>query len=180
MDYSKAFKQETTKAGLEINERTMADLMAAGWKETDAYVQCYGMNPAYSDAWHRQKLKEITGGENFARYLQKRTRQLERAGKADTGAAAAAVLDVEDVEIMDKEAVMKELIRLAFSLPVNDPKRADILMKYADVTQMKREDTGEAEDKTVHYYLPLNCKICSLYVKAKSGEADMGGTEEEE
>ena len=51
-----------------------------------------------------------------------------------------------------------------------DPKqKTEILMKLADLQQMKKDATKEEEDNTVHYYLPLNCRNCELFIKRQQG-----------
>ena len=64
----------------------------------------------------------------------------------------------------DKDAIVSELNILADA--TKDPKqKTEILMKLADLQQMKRATTKEEEDNTIHYYLPLNCRNCELYIK---------------
>ena len=49
-----------------------------------------------------------------------------------------------------------------------DPKqKTEILMKLADLQQMKKDTTKEEEDNTIHYYLPINCSSCELYARWK-------------
>ena len=69
-------------------------------------------------------------------------------------------------KLLTKEEVLQEALQSALSLPVNDKTRVEILMKYADLAQMKREEIKE-EDSTIHYYLPLTCNNCSLYLASK-------------
>lgn len=157
MDFSRKFKTETKKTKLEINERAMADLMNAGWSEQDAYVMAFGSQPAYSDEWHKKKIREIVDREVFAKYIIKSKEKMEVVDDDP---------DTTEVKKLDKEQVMIELLRVASRLPSSDPKRADILMKYADLNQMKKDDT-DVEDKTVHTYLPLTCKSCPLYLKER-------------
>ncbi len=69
----------------------------------------------------------------------------------------------EGKEIRDKDAIVKELNQLASE--TKDTKlKSEILLKIADLQQMKKP-VVEEEDNTVHYYLPLSCNNCSLYVK---------------
>lgn len=168
MDYTKTFKSEIKKIGLEPRERAMADLINMGWKEQDAYVMCYGLGAAYSETWHKKKIREIVDREVFANYLMRIKKKTElEASKAVDEAIQAEQNNIETAKLMNKEDVMNELVRIAFKLPANDPKRADILMKYADLTQMKKNEVKK-EDKTVHTYLPLTCKDCPLYAKFKN------------
>lgn len=49
-------------------------------------------------------------------------------------------------------------------------------MKIADLQQMKKDENTEEEEETVHYYLPLQCYRCSLFIadraKRKAEEAE--------
>ena len=73
----------------------------------------------------------------------------------------------------EKEDIVRELNILADI--TKDPKqKTEILMKLADLQQMKKDPVEETEDNTVHYYLPLTCHKCSLYIanKRKTGKED--------
>ena len=71
----------------------------------------------------------------------------------------------ESPNFRKKEDVVAELNQLATS--VKEPKlKAEILLKLADLQQMKKEEVKE-DEHTVHYYLPLSCNKCELYQKAK-------------
>lgn len=66
----------------------------------------------------------------------------------------------------DKDAIVSELNILADA--TKDPKqKTEILMKLADLQQMKKDTTKEEEDNTIHYYLPINCSSCELYARWK-------------
>ena len=105
--------------------------------------------------------------EVFANYIMKAKKKADKeASKAVDNAIQEEFDSIDAARQMSKEDVMSELVRIAFKMPANDPKRADILMKYADLTQMKKDEVDK-EEKTVHTYLPLTCKDCPLYVKHK-------------
>lgn len=38
----------------------MADLMAIGWRDVNAYVAAYGYNAQYSDDYNKQQIEKIT------------------------------------------------------------------------------------------------------------------------
>ena len=65
------------------------------------------------------------------------------------------------VKYRDKDAVLSGLEQTLPYLRGKD--RADILMKIADLQQMKKDENTE-EEETVHYYLPLQCYRCSLFI----------------
>lgn len=167
MDYTRGFKTANGKIGLDAKERALADLTLMGWKEQDAYVLLYGPGAAYSDDWHKNKMKEIIDREVYAKYIMKTKKKADKeASEAVDNAIQKEYENIEAARQMSKEDVMSELVRIAFNMPANDPKRADILMKYADLTQMKKDEVDKNE-KTVHTYLPLTCKDCPLYIKHK-------------
>lgn len=80
----------------------------------------------------------------------------------------------------DKDAILYELNLLATT--ATDPKqKAEILMKIADLQQMKKEDLKSAEDP-VQYYLPLECNHCPLFIhfnqyRQEIGEREVGADE---
>jgi membrane-bound lytic murein transglycosylase len=63
----------------------------------------------------------------------------------------------------DKNSLLKEL-EFMQSTETDTNIRLKILGKIADIQQMKKQEE-KSEDDIVHYYLPLNCKDCSLYKK---------------
>jgi len=73
----------------------------------------------------------------------------------------------------DKDAVLSGLEQTLPYLRGKD--LADVLMKIADLQQMKKDENTE-EEETVHYYLPLQCYRCSLFIadraKRKAEEAE--------
>lgn len=77
------------------------------------------------------------------------------------------------VQYRDKDAVLSGLEQTLPYLRGKD--RADVLMKIADLQQMKKDENTE-EEETVHYYLPLQCYRCSLSIadraKRKAEEAE--------
>ena len=87
----------------------------------------------------------------------------------------------EQKNFRDKDDIVAELNVLATS--VTDPKhKAEILMKIADLQQMKKEETVKSEEDTIHFYLPLKCNQCPLYTayneyRQQSGEKELAATE---
>lgn len=82
-------------------------------------------------------------------------------------------IEAEVVQYRDKDAVLSGLEQTLPFLRGKD--RADVLMKIADLQQMKKDENTE-EEETVHYYLPLQCYRCSLFIadraKRKAEEAE--------
>jgi hypothetical protein len=71
----------------------------------------------------------------------------------------------EEGEIKDftnKDVLLSELSRMV-SNTHNVRERNDVLKSIADITRMK-QDENKDEAKLIHFYLPLTCKRCNLYV----------------
>lgn len=161
MDFSKGYKSECRREAIEVQERVMADLMAIGYKSADAYVAAFGYQVNLSDDYLKGEMERIISKQNFNKYFNKSQHRIEkRMDKLHE--------EEEKIELIDKDQVLKEILALAYKLPKNDPKRIEMLMKYADLQQMKKDEVKD-EDTTVHYYLPLSCYNCSLYLEEKRG-----------
>lgn len=162
LDYSRRFKTENKKLKITPPERAMADLISLGWNPQDAYIAMNLYKPALSDEYNKEQIEKMITDSDFQEYNKKREKSIRR------GVLKQSIKDVngeeeeDDINLIDKEAVLKEILRSALSLPQNDPNRAKMLMQYAELQQMKKEEV-ETEDTTVHYYLPLSCNNCSLY-----------------
>ena len=67
-----------------------------------------------------------------------------------------------DVDLRSKDGIIDALSdQLKFA---TDPKtKADIIMKTADLQRMKQDDNKD-EEELVHFYSPLNCPSCNLYI----------------
>lgn len=87
----------------------------------------------------------------------------------ETERGRKAVLIDEELQNRSKEDILSELNKLATL--TNDTKlKAEILMKVADLEGMKKQEIKQ-EEKLIHYYLPLRCSKCELYIRAKEVKA---------
>lgn len=66
----------------------------------------------------------------------------------------------------DKMDIVRELNTLANSCK-DAKQRTEILLKLADLQRMKETPNNNEEKELIHYYLPLSCNNCSLYIKTK-------------
>jgi hypothetical protein len=73
--------------------------------------------------------------------------------------------DDEYIDFSEKGNVIEALSRAA-NLEKDNVRRAKILSQIADLQRMK-QDENKDEQELVHFYLPLTCKRCSLYEKAR-------------
>lgn len=163
LDFSRRFKAENKKLKISPTERAMADLVSLGWNPQDAFIAIGQYKPALSDEYNKEQVEKIITDPVFTEYNKMREKNIRR------GILKQSVKDIngeeeEDINLIDKEEVLKQMLRSALSLPQNDPNRVKMLMQYAELQQMKKEEV-ETEDNTIHYYLPLSCNNCSLYQK---------------
>lgn len=94
--------------------------------------------------------------DNRTAFLPDNDSTKSKKKKKNTEAEAGNV-----VQYRDKDAVLSGLEQTLPYLRGKD--RADVLMKIADLQQMKKDENTEDEE-TVHYYLPLQCYRCSLFI----------------
>lgn len=161
IDYTRKFKTECSKAKLDPQVRAMAELMLQGWTAQDSFVVLGFNKPHLTDDYNKQQMDKIITDSDFCKYIETRQRSMRRSASKQV-----EVEETEDsvpVKLLSKEEVLQEALQTAMLLPKNDPKRVDVLMRFADLAQYKRESI-DTENNTIHYYLPLTCNNCSLYL----------------
>lgn len=166
LDYSRKFKTECNKAKLDPQVRAMAELMVQGWTPQDAFIGVGLNKPALSDEYNKSQIEKYITDTDFNAYMESRRKAIKRGILKQYAPDNEEESESTPVKLLTKEEVLQEALQSALSLPVNDKTRVEILMKYADLAQMKREEIKE-EDQTIHYYLPLTCNNCSLYLASK-------------
>ena len=166
LDYSRKFKTECSKAKLDPQVRAMAELMVQGWTPQDAYIAVGFNKPALSDEYNKQQIEKYITDSDFNVYMESRRKAIKR-GILKTSVSQEEDDEQINIPLLDKESVLKEMIKSAMSLPVNDVNRINILQKYSELQQMKKDEVKE-EETLIHYYLPLTCNNCSLYMAAKA------------
>lgn len=165
LDYSRKFKTECSKAKLDPQVRAMAELMVQGWTPQDAYIAVGFNKPALSDEYNKSQIEKYITDTDFNVYMESRRKSIKR-GILKTSVSQEEDDEQINIPLLDKESVLKEMIKSAMSLPVNDVNRINILQKYSELQQMKKDEVKE-EETLIHYYLPLTCNNCSLYLSNK-------------
>lgn len=166
LDYSRKFKTECSKAKLDPQVRAMAELMVQGWTPQDAFIAVGFYKPALSDEYNKSQIEKYITDTDFNVYMESRRKAIKR-GILKTSVSQEEDEEQINIPLLDKESVLKEMIKSAMSLPVNDVNRINILQKYSELQQMKKDEVKE-EETLIHYYLPLTCNNCSLYMSAKA------------
>ena len=166
LDYSRKFKTECSKAKLDPQVRAMAELMVQGWTPQDAFIAVGFYKPALSDEYNKSQIEKYITDSDFNVYMEARRKAIKR-GILKTSVSQEEDEEQINIPLLDKESGLKEMIKSAMSLPVNDVNRINILQKYSELQQMKKDEVKE-EETLIHYYLPLTCNNCSLYMAAKA------------
>lgn len=164
MDYSRSIKSAIKKAKISIEEKMFADLMLSGWKDTDAYVAAFGYNINYSDEYEQTKMRNIINNPDFSKYMSAAGKKMEKQIKPVEN---PELTDEEVLSKATKEETLKDLLIAKSKMRFGSKEWLDATKLIADLQQMKKEIV-EDEDTTIHYYLPLNCRNCELYIKANS------------
>lgn len=168
LKYSKRFTNETKRYNISVLERAMADMIMMGWDATEAFIATGQYKPTLADEWNKQQIDKIINDPNILTYMQSKQKaiRLGRFKKIPRSCDEKDDEQEEDVsgKYRSKDEILDALAAEAKFLKGKD--KTDVLMKIADLQQMKKEETIE-EDNTVHFYLPISCKSCSLYMKAR-------------
>lgn len=164
MDYSRSIKSAVKKAKITIQDKIFADLMLSGWKDQDAFIAAFGYNINYSEEYVKTQMRNMLSNPELAKYMNAQGKKNEM--KANDSE------DMSDEEVLSKatkEETLKDLLIAKSKMRFGSKEWLDATKLIADLQQMKK-DVVEEEDTTVHYYLPLNCRNCELYIKSKSGK----------
>lgn len=165
-------------------QRAFVDLVLSGWDEKDVYLFMKLYNPIYADDYNAAELRKFLEDGGVSSYrkhalieqrdkwsdilLRQRAERdengtkgkktsSESGGKEGTGSSSSS-----EKRYRDKDEVIDELASTVKDLHGKD--KADVLMKIADLQQMKKEK-DDTREKTVHFYLPLKCDYCPLHIK---------------
>lgn len=153
---------DKTKRAGNAENRIFADLLALGYGEKDAFLISHPDCAGYSDQGIKSDVEEIKKRGDFVSYYED---QRQLIGPLLRGNVPPSLQDKKSPlggsKYKDKDTLIDALTREADN--VTGKARADILMKIADLENMKKEDTRE-ERKYLHFYMPLTCENCSLTV----------------
>lgn len=143
---SPRLRKEASRIGCDPNHIILADLILSGYTESEAY------DIAYSEYIARSAKQIIADRE--------RELKSDKYKRAYEDRRKARKYNSENTDLRDKETVARELNALITS--TTDAKlRAELLMKLADLQQMKKDATAIDEDP-VQFFLSVSCEKCPL------------------
>ena len=169
MELSKQKQTEAKKLNVTVQYLVMADLMAVGYSENDAYIIAYPENEGLSVQQNNSIRTNIVESVKFKKLLENRRTRVK------DGVAAPVMLD--EVELVGTEEVMKEILRSAKQQPVGSKERADLFAKYNEI-KTKNEQGVEDDTDNINFVFPLKCNQCPLLYayneEAKKCKDEMG------
>ncbi len=143
---SPRLKKEASRIGCKENHIIMADLILSGYTESEAFDIAYSERSMTSAKMKIAERESEMRSEGYQRAYEERS--------------AAHKFSAEAVDLRDKETVARDLNSLINQ--TKDPKlKAELLMKLADLQQMKKDATGNDEDP-VQFFLSIDCERCPL------------------
>ena len=100
--------------------------------------------------------------------VERRVRKASGADKTSDAPINSSELTDEGIDMateLSKEHQLRELLIAKNKLGIGSPDWLKVKQMIANITQAKKEEI-QTEDNTIHYYLPLTCKQCSLYMES--------------
>lgn len=153
--------------------KAFCDLLLAGWDKEDAYAFSGLWNPTYSTLMNIQDmnhlLKEDAGVIEYIESKVKEQEALKKKAKKAVEQAEKETFEITEDDManaLSKETQLKELLIAKEKYAVGSKEWLDVKKMLADLTKIKNEDMKD-DDEFVHFYVPIQCHNCSLYLKAK-------------
>ncbi len=154
MELSRQKTTEAKKLNVTAQYLVMADLMAIGYSEQDAYIIAFPENLALSEQQNKSIRKNIMDSAKFKKLLANRRSRLKE------GTVAPVLL--EEVQLAGTEEVLKEILRSAKHQPIGSKERAELFAKYNDI-KAKNDQGSEDEMDYINFFLPVKCNQCPLF-----------------
>lgn len=173
VDFSKKLKSNAKKYHLSIRQKAFVDLVAMGWSEMDAYLVTGLYNMIYNKRVNERDLDKLMSEEFLQVYLdlsitkvKKGTLNIDKVGDATWDADTIPDGELDMAAELSKENQLRELLIAKNKLMIGTPDWLKVKQMIADITQAKKDEIKE-EDNTIHFYLPLTCHYCELYMNSK-------------
>ena len=152
--------------------KVFCDLILSGWEKEDAYAFSGLWNPTYSTLMNIQDMNHLLKEDaGVVEYIEAKVKEQEalkkKAKKAIEQAEKQELTEIDMATELSKEAQLKELLSAKALHPVGSKEWLDIKKMIADISRVKQDDIQDEED-VVHFYVPIQCHNCSLYLAQKA------------
>lgn len=168
MDYSRKLINKTRKLGLTVMEMAFCDLVGAGWDTNDAYMAAFHKGATMDEAYLTKCVLSLLQKQQIIAQID-----VAKGEKKDRKTKKAKERNEENgfsTDIISKEKMLQELFEAKEGMDVGSKEWLDTQKMIADITRMKQDEV-KTEDTTIHYFLPLKCPECPLFIKHnKKGE----------
>lgn len=167
MELSQQKQKEAKKLGVPVSYMLMADLIAIGYNDHDAYTIAYPENAALSAQQNKGIRDNILSSAKFKKVYD------ERSTLIKSGVTMPAMAD--EVELISTEEVIKEILISARRQPFGSKERADLFAKYNDIKT--KNDVGTVGEDNISFFFPLKCNQCPLLYAYNEQMKNNGGKE---
>lgn len=168
MELSQAFQKKAKKMNATPQYVLLADLIAIGYSEIDAYTIAYPENEALSAQQNKGIRENILSSAKFKKVFDERCSHIK--------SGVAIPVPVEDVELVDTDIVLKEILRSAKNQSLGSKERADLFAKYNEIKK-ESDQTVNDESDNISFFFPLKCNMCPLLYAYNDYVGKNGGGE---
>lgn len=155
MDFSKRITKEAKDYNIEPQAVVLADLLAVGYTEAEAYNIAYADNCVLTFEQNQSIRNALTTSQKFMEMAEDRKRLIR--------SRLPTSIKEEDIELMSTEEAAKQVLMAAKSLPTGSKERGEMFVKYTELLRKNTSVDAEPEDESIRIYLPLKCCDCQLY-----------------
>lgn len=183
---SQQLKKLIASSKLSSNQVAMAILVAAGVSDADAFYLAglwQPLLPTPNNTMEIERVKKLVYYQNFLTEIRGKMDGADVFGKkkeVQANAAETAETPVpkkirkvtdEDVLSLSKESQLKGYLSIMNNSAKGSKEWFEASKRIDEIMQLKKEELEE-EEQSIHYYLPLSCKQCALYMNAQKRKAE--------
>lgn len=158
LDYSTNTKKKCKKYYCTAEEVAFADLIISGYSQEDAYQLIFRAT-TMTNTQIRVSARKLVLNDRIVRYMSDARVSCQETDGSD---------DIDEISLDDatKENTLMELLKAKAKAKSGSDEWLKIQDRIINITQMKKDEVKD-EDKTTHFFLPLTCNNCALYIESK-------------
>lgn len=151
MEVSPHLKKKAKNYNVSWQFLVMADLLALGYGESDAYAIAFSENAVWNVQRKQSHRASVMNNDKFQEVLIARKKEISKATYNEEGS----------IELIGAEETAREILKIAQTMPEGSKERGEMFVRYADL--IRKNDTQTAEDDDpVRIYLPMKCDVCPM------------------
>lgn len=151
MEVSPHLKKKAKNYNVSWQFLVMADLLALGYGESDAYAIAFSENAVWNVQRKQAHRASVLDNDKFQEVLIARKKEISKATYNEDGS----------IELIGAEETAREILKIAQTMPEGSKERGEMFVRYADL--IRKNDTQTAEDDDpVRIYLPMKCDVCPM------------------